>query len=71
MIWDKESDPVVRDSIRRTVEDLDDDSTNRPAWKKGTNFLTPEIDTQQFEGDMMFGNTSMTVRVPAIWADAE
>lgn len=71
MVWDNIADADMRDTVRRTIEDIEDPSTYRPAWKKGTNFLTPDIDTQKFEGDIMFGNTYLTTRVPANWNDFE
>ena len=39
--------------------------------KKERMFLTPDIDTQEFLGDIMFSNTYLTQRIPANWEDPE
>ena len=33
--------------------------------------MTPDIDTQEFMGDLMWSNTYMTQRIPANWNDPE
>ena len=44
---------------------------SRPGWKNSRNILTPDIDHQEFMGDMMLSNTYMTTRIPANWNDPE
>lgn len=51
--------------------DLEDMQTHRPAWKKDRHILTPDIDTQVFNGDIMNSNTYLTTRIPANWDDPE
>ena len=52
-------------------DDIEDMTTHRPAWKKDRHILTPDIDTQEFMGDLMWSNTYMTQRIPANWNDPE
>ena len=63
--------PAVRAELQRVFAELEDMSTYQPAWKKERVFLTPDIDTQTFMGDIMNSNTYMTTRIPANWDDPE
>ena len=63
--------PELASALKDAYEELEDKSFRRPAWKKERPILTPDIDTQSFMGDMMFGNTYMTQRIPANWNDQE
>lgn len=72
--WNKLSDPadsVIRESLRELYMDLEDQTHRRPAWKKSSNALTPDIETQSFYGDIMNSNTYMTTKIPANWNDPE
>jgi len=69
--YDQEEDLVIRDTLKTIHDDLDDMTYNRPAWKKDRHILTPDIDTQEFMGDLMWSNTYMTQRIPANWNDPE
>lgn len=64
-------DGAMEAALLRLTLDLDDRADSKVAWKKDRMFLTPDIDTQDFEGDMMMSNTYMTQRVPANWDDPE
>ena len=61
----------MRETLKALHDDLEDMTTRRPAWKKDRHILTPDIDTQDFMGDLMWSNTYMTQRVPANWEDPE
>ena len=61
----------MRETLKAVYDDLEDMTTRRPAWKKDRHILTPDIDTQDFMGDLMWSNTYMTQRVPANWEDPE
>ena len=61
----------MRENLKALHDDLEDMTTRRPAWKKDRHILTPDIDTQEFMGDLMWSNTYMTQRVPANWDDPE
>lgn len=65
------SNQYLRETLRRIHDDLEDTPNHSPAWKKQTNMLTPDIETQQFMGDIMFSNTYLTQRIPANWDDPE
>ena len=72
--WDKfkgKSNSLLRDTLKKVYADLEDKTYLRPAWKKDRHILTPDIDTQSFEGDIMNSNTYMTQRIPANWNDPE
>ena len=72
--WNKftgKTNQHLRDTLRRIYEDLEGVETLRPAWKKNRNFLSPDIETQDFMGDIMFSNTYLTQRIPANWEDPE
>jgi hypothetical protein len=69
--YDQEEDSVIRDTLKNIHDDLDDMTYLRPAWKKDRHILTPDIDTQEFMGDLMWSNTYMTQRIPANWNDPE
>lgn len=74
MFWNKyssKSDQLLRETLKRIYDDLEDTTYTRPAWKKDKLFLTPDIDTQEFLGDIMFSNTYLTQRIPANWEDPE
>lgn len=60
-----------REAWKRVYDDLEDTSSHRPAWQRTHSFLTPDTDTQHFEGDIMFSNTYLTTRIPANWNDPE
>lgn len=66
-----EEDAPLRESISRMHADLEDRTYQRPAWRKDRHFLSPDIDTQRFMGDIMMSNTYMTQRIPANWNDPE
>lgn len=72
---DEDSVDSSTSRIERLVDlmtaELDDRSYIRPAWKKDRHFLTPDVDTQSFMGDIMQGSMHMTSRIPANWADPE
>jgi hypothetical protein len=51
--------------------DLEDRTYQRPAWRNDRHFLSPDMDTQRFMGDIMMSNTYMTQRIPANWNDPE
>lgn len=57
--------------IQSMVADLDSRVDQRVAWKKERMALTPDIDTQTFEGDIMQSNSYLTQRIPANWDDPE
>jgi len=61
----------MRDNLKLMYRELENMDPVRPAWKKDRHILTPDIDTQTFEGDIMNSNTYMTQRVPANWDDPE
>lgn len=61
----------IQELVRVLTAELDDRSYIRPAWKKDRHFLTPDVDTQSFMGDIMQGSLHMTSRIPANWADPE
>ena len=65
------SDQNLREVLLRIYDDLEDTTDIRKAWKKETNILTPDIETQSFMGDIMNSNTYMTTRIPANWDDPE
>lgn len=72
--WKKfsgKSNQFLREHFKRIQEDLDDQEYYRPAWKKDRSFLSPDLDTQEFMGDIMFSNTYMTQKIPANWEDPE
>jgi len=72
--WNKypgEEDLELRNLLRKLNDELEDKTRLRPAWKKDRHILTPDIDTQNFVGDIMNSNTYMTPRVPANWNDPE
>jgi hypothetical protein len=71
MFWGNIEDSSLRESVRQVVDEMEDMTKLRPAWKKATNILTPDIDTQSVLGDMMFSNTYLTTRIPANWNDHE
>jgi hypothetical protein len=61
----------LREMLKRTHDDLEDRQYNKPAWKKDRSFLSPDVETQDFLGDIMFSNTYLTQRIPANWEDPE
>jgi hypothetical protein len=75
--WDRrypgssDGQQALRDNLKQIYRDMEDMTPCRPAWKKDRHILTPDIDTQKFEGDIMNSNTYMTKRVPANWDDPE
>jgi hypothetical protein len=64
-------DAMLRDALLRAHAELDTNEYLRPAWKKDRHILTPDIDTQNFIGDIMNSNLYMTTRIPANWNDPE
>ena len=52
-------------------ENLESTELYNPAWKHTSRLLSPNIDTQDFMGDIMFSNTYLTQRIPANWNDPE
>ncbi|KAJ1428835.1 hypothetical protein B484DRAFT_65478 [Ochromonadaceae sp. CCMP2298] len=72
--WNKytgRSNQYLRETLRRMYEELEQTENHRPAWKKDRSFLSPDVDTQNFMGDIMFSNTYLTQRIPANWEDPE
>eukprot|EP00981_Chlorochromonas_danica_P000098 scaffold36_cov191-Ochromonas_danica.AAC.12 len=61
----------LKEAIRRITEELDDTTVGGRAWKKDRHSLSPDVDTQDFMGDVMWSNTYLTQRIPANWADPE
>jgi hypothetical protein len=72
---DISSDDILEQDISQALRDiyheLEDITEFRPAWKKKTISLTPDLDTQSFMGDIMHGNSYLTQRIPANWNDPE
>ena len=72
--WNKypgRSNQLLRETLKRMHDDLEDTESSRPAWKKERSFLTPDIESQEFMGDIMMSNTYLTQRIPANWDDPE
>jgi hypothetical protein len=69
--WDENGDPSIAKALKKMYTELEDSSFRRPAWKKDRYDLTPDIDTQQFVGNIMQSNTYMTQRIPMNWDDKE
>jgi hypothetical protein len=61
----------IQQAIKSIHDWLEDRSYIRPAWKKNRHILSPDIDTQNFMGNMMHGNTILTQKIPANWEDHE
>ena len=53
------------------VAEIDDLTPIDKAWKSERNILTPDVESQDFMGDIMTSNTYMTMRIPANWKDTE
>lgn len=64
-------DMEIQQAIKSIHDWLEDRSYIRPAWKKNRHILSPDIDTQNFMGNMMHGNTILTQKIPANWEDHE
>ena len=65
------SNQHLREMLRKIYDDLEETETFKPAWKKNRSFLSPDVETQDFMGDIMFSNTYLTQRIPANWEDPE
>ena len=64
--FDDEKYDNIRDEVQQIYDFIEDTSYYRPPWKKSSNFLTPDIDTQAFMGDIMSTtNTYQWSRIPA------
>jgi len=62
----------IRDEVQQIYDYIEDTSYYRPPWKKSSNFLTPDIDTQGFMGDIMSTtNTYQWSRIPANYMETE
>lgn len=72
--WNKfggKNNQFLREMLKRIYDDLEDRVYKKPAWKKDRSFLSPDLETQDFLGDIMFSNTYLTQRIPANWEDPE
>ena len=62
----------IRDEVVQIYDYIEDTSYYRPPWKKSSNFLTPDIDTQGFMGDIMSTtNTYQWTKIPANYQELE
>jgi hypothetical protein len=58
-------------ALKGAQADVDDLKLSNKAYKKDRSFLSPDVQTQQFMGDIMFSNTYLTQRIPANFYDPE
>jgi hypothetical protein len=61
----------LREALKLMYDELEDTTSSRPGRSRSEAILNPDIDTQDFIGDIMFSNTYLTQRVPANWDDPE
>lgn len=69
------TDRVTREdavaAVRELYYSLEDRAEYTPAWQKSTIDLSPDLDTQIVPGDIMHGNSYMTLQIPSNWDDPE
>ena len=69
--YSREDELSLRTKFKDIYLDLEDRSYIRPAWRKEKLLFSPDIETQNFMGDLMLGNIHLNSRIPANWNDEE